>query len=100
MSSGAAGCGTAGRAPGAGRGAGPAVYAHGTSDDRAGLSPPRRGPPPHSDDRARVRPTARPAQAMASANRAHTPQSASRGPMASADIEAAVCAPEIARTAH
>lgn len=54
----------------------------------------------HSDDRARVRPTARPAQAMASANRAHTPQSASRGPMASADIEAAVCAPEIARTAQ
>ena len=50
----------------------------------------------HSDDRARVRPTAMATERIATANRAQIPQSASRGPMTSADIEAAVNAPEIA----
>ena len=54
----------------------------------------------HSDDRARVRPTAMATAKIATANRAQIPQSASRGPMMSADIEVAVNAPEIAWVAQ
>ena len=56
--------------------------------------------PAHSAERARVRPTASPTLKMATANRAHTPQSASSGSTVSADTKAMSEAPVIALLAQ
>lgn len=57
-------------------------------------------PASYRADRARARPTATATEKTATANRAQMPQSTSRGPMTAADMEVALYAPEIARSAQ